>query len=186
MKTLNKQAYMKDYRERNREYIRKQKNEWMAKLREEHPDITRERKRRDYEKHREKRLATCAEYRREYPETMERWRAENVEHVKQTRHDYNQRNPDRSRIDGENRRARIKKNGGQLSMEEWFSIVEKHDNKCVYCGDRGKLSMDHVVPIVAGGRHDISNVVPSCMPCNMSKGIRPVDEWLSGKEAARL
>ncbi len=46
--------------------------------------------------------------------------------------------------------------------------------------------MDHVVPIVAGGRHDISNVVPSCMPCNMSKGIRPVDEWLSGKEAARL
>lgn len=52
--------------------------------------------------------------------------------------------------------------------------------RCHYCdcqvGSRG-LSMDHVVPLVRGGRSSRGNVVPACKACNSKKkSLLPV-EW---------
>ena len=44
--------------------------------------------------------------------------------------------------------------------------------KCHYCGVRvapAHLTMDHVVPLVRGGRSTKNNVVPSCKDCNNRK-----------------
>lgn len=57
------------------------------------------------------------------------------------------------------------------------------DGRCSYCGcqlqdDNGDLSVlpfmtiDHVVPTARGGKHVLSNFVPSCQPCNSRKGAR--------------
>ena len=51
---------------------------------------------------------------------------------------------------------------------------------CHYCGcqvgSRG-LSMDHVVPLIRGGRSSRGNVVPACKACNSKKkSLLPV-EW---------
>lgn len=53
--------------------------------------------------------------------------------------------------------------------------------RCHYCGSARsaqELTMDHVVPIVRGGRSTRSNVVPCCKDCNSRKSHRVPVEWL--------
>lgn len=43
---------------------------------------------------------------------------------------------------------------------------------CHYCGGRfppRELTMDHLVPIIRGGRSSKGNVVPACKKCNSEK-----------------
>ncbi len=52
--------------------------------------------------------------------------------------------------------------------------------RCHYCGrqvgSRG-LTMDHIVPLIRGGRSSRGNVVPACKECNnQKKSLLPV-EW---------
>lgn len=52
--------------------------------------------------------------------------------------------------------------------------------RCHYCGRQvgaRRLSMDHVVPLIRGGRSRRGNVVPACKECNAKKkALLPV-EW---------
>lgn len=43
---------------------------------------------------------------------------------------------------------------------------------CQYCGSRGNLTVDHVVPRSKGGVSAWENIVTSCAPCNRRKGDR--------------
>jgi 5-methylcytosine-specific restriction endonuclease McrA len=44
---------------------------------------------------------------------------------------------------------------------------------CQYCGrERGKLTVDHVIPRCKGGSSSWDNIVTSCAPCNRRKGDR--------------
>jgi 5-methylcytosine-specific restriction endonuclease McrA len=70
------------------------------------------------------------------------------------------------------RRARLKGNGGTHTEKEWLEVLELYGNKCVYCGDIGKMTKDHVIPIANGGTNDISNIVPACGTCNRKKGTK--------------
>jgi 5-methylcytosine-specific restriction endonuclease McrA len=56
--------------------------------------------------------------------------------------------------------------------------VFRRDNyTCQYCGKRtAELTIDHVVPRHAGGRHAWSNVVAACPACNHRKGGRLLQE----------
>ncbi len=43
---------------------------------------------------------------------------------------------------------------------------------CHYCGERfdpAELTMDHILPVVRGGKSGRSNCVPSCKECNNEK-----------------
>jgi len=51
---------------------------------------------------------------------------------------------------------------------------------CHYCRRRvppRALTMDHIVPLIRGGKTSKSNVVPSCKPCNDLKGNLIPSEW---------
>jgi 5-methylcytosine-specific restriction endonuclease McrA len=44
--------------------------------------------------------------------------------------------------------------------------------ECYWCSNRfgiRSLQVDHIVPIAKGGRHEASNVCPSCPTCNLKK-----------------
>lgn len=43
---------------------------------------------------------------------------------------------------------------------------------CRHCGTTEQLSIDHIVPVIAGGTNDLSNLQVLCMPCNSRKGAR--------------
>lgn len=48
--------------------------------------------------------------------------------------------------------------------------------ECQYCGRRGSLTMDHVVPRSKGGETSWENVVACCASCNRRKGDRSVSQ----------
>jgi hypothetical protein len=54
---------------------------------------------------------------------------------------------------------------------------------CRYCGrkiaKKKKATVDHVIPRCRGGRHERSNLVLCCGPCNCAKADRTVEEWAS-------
>ena len=45
---------------------------------------------------------------------------------------------------------------------------------CQYCGTRGNLTVDHVIPRSKGGPSSWDNIVASCAPCNRRKGDLPL------------
>jgi len=51
------------------------------------------------------------------------------------------------------------------------------------CG-RMATEADHVVPYVLGGSNDISNLVPSCKPCNASRGATLGNQLRKGRHEA--
>jgi 5-methylcytosine-specific restriction protein A len=51
---------------------------------------------------------------------------------------------------------------------------------CYYCGRNFKpseLTMDHIVPLVRGGRSTKDNLVPACKTCNTKKKTLLPMEW---------
>jgi 5-methylcytosine-specific restriction endonuclease McrA len=55
------------------------------------------------------------------------------------------------------------------------NIFIRDKNTCQYCGHQfGKthLTLDHVIPIVQGGKKCWENIVTACKPCNQKKGGR--------------
>ena len=51
---------------------------------------------------------------------------------------------------------------------------------CHYCGGRfapGELTLDHIVPLVRGGRSTRGNCVPACKECNTRKRDLLPTEW---------
>ncbi len=53
-----------------------------------------------------------------------------------------------------------------------FNLFLRDGFHCQYCGSRGDLTFDHVVPRARGGVTSWENVVAACAPCNLKKGAR--------------
>lgn len=69
------------------------------------------------------------------------------------------------------RRGALKGARNTLTAVQWESIKRKHGYACFYCGKKNvPLTIDHIIPISAGGEHTPQNVVPACTTCNSSKG----------------
>lgn len=55
-------------------------------------------------------------------------------------------------------------------------IYRRDGNKCVYCGSKHKLTIDHVLPKSRGGGNTWDNLVTCCQTCNSFKGNRTPEE----------
>jgi len=74
------------------------------------------------------------------------------------------------------RRARIAKVDGNLSALD-IRKVKNHFDRCVYCGEKESLELEHIDPISKGGNNDKWNVVLACRACNMNKFNKPLEIW---------
>jgi hypothetical protein len=66
-----------------------------------------------------------------------------------------------------------------LSKRIRFEVFKRDDFQCRYCGASppdALLHVDHIVPVVEGGRDDIENLATSCDRCNLGKGPRPLTD----------
>ena len=57
-----------------------------------------------------------------------------------------------------------------------FNLFLRDEFTCQYCGSRGDMTFDHVLPRARGGRTTWQNVVASCSPCNLRKGSRSLKQ----------
>lgn len=74
---------------------------------------------------------------------------------------------------------RTKSKGGRIWPATRSRIYERDAFACVYCGSAEDITIDHVVPRVAGGRSHADNLATACRSCNSSKGGRTPQEWRS-------
>ena len=60
-----------------------------------------------------------------------------------------------------------------LSKKTRFDVFKRDGFKCQYCGmnpPQVTLEVDHIVPVVAGGKNIMSNLLTACFDCNRGKG----------------
>lgn len=53
-----------------------------------------------------------------------------------------------------------------------FNLFLRDEFRCQYCGSKGELTFDHVVPRARGGVTSWENVVAACSKCNLRKGSK--------------
>ncbi len=68
-----------------------------------------------------------------------------------------------------------------------FNLFLRDEFRCQYCGAKGDLTFDHVVPRARGGITSWENVVAACSKCNLKKGSKNLREsGLSLRKAPRV
>ncbi|MCU0588724.1 MAG: HNH endonuclease [Syntrophobacteraceae bacterium] len=74
---------------------------------------------------------------------------------------------------------REKEKARDLRRTQWWHRQVAR-GRCHYCGGAfglGELTMDHLVPLIRGGRSTRGNVVPACKECNNRKKYLLPVEW---------
>ena len=70
---------------------------------------------------------------------------------------------------------------GSIADDERLKMIL--EQACCYCGNVGKLSIDHLIPKASGGKDRAENMVWACRPCNSSKNDTDLLDWYRAKNA---
>jgi 5-methylcytosine-specific restriction endonuclease McrA len=62
-----------------------------------------------------------------------------------------------------------------ITYQEWILILERYNHRCVCCGSKDRITIDHIVPLSVGGTDTIDNIQPLCKSCNSKKGTKTID-----------
>jgi 5-methylcytosine-specific restriction endonuclease McrA len=149
--------WTKAHAEEERERLKKYKLENKEKVRESN---------KKYSKVHAKQISDRGKkYQQEHPEvrreSARKWRAANREKDSKYTAD---------------KKARKLGNGGTFTADEWKELLNKYGNKCLCCGRNDiKVTIDHVVPLILGGRNSIENLQPLCKSCNSRKNATTID-----------
>ena len=65
-----------------------------------------------------------------------------------------------------------------ISGQEAVQFVERTKSGCSYCHSFESLQVDHKIPKILGGSHDIANLQWLCAECNRMKGGRTDEQFL--------
>lgn len=74
---------------------------------------------------------------------------------------------------------REKQKARQLRASAWWKR-KRASGACHFCGGKfppAELTMEHIVPIIRGGKSVKSNLVPACKQCNTKKKYLLPTEW---------
>jgi len=152
----SKLASQTEYRDRNREALRKAERERLAAMSEAEREVVRKRS-RDWTRSHPTRVAA-------------RVRAYRATETGRLAH-----------AEGNSRR-RAQKLQGTLPEKVPAELVQAlfawYGDVCFYCGKGGQLTLDHYVSLKAGGAHALPNLVPSCPRCNSSKRDAEPLAWM--------
>lgn len=144
---------LNNWRAQNREYVRERD----ARYREENPDIEFRKQQKYRETHKEQLYLKGKKYREENRQYF-------YDKAKE-------RNQQMASVDD-----------GTVTEEYKRYMFDEQHGRCAYCGcdlsESGK-HIDHIIPISRGGRHTANNVQWTCPTCNLSKGDKLEEEWLT-------
>jgi 5-methylcytosine-specific restriction protein A len=66
-----------------------------------------------------------------------------------------------------------------IRQSQWWKR-RRSEGVCFYCRRKfppGELTMDHLVPLIRGGKSSKGNIVPACKECNNKKKYLLPLEW---------
>lgn len=64
----------------------------------------------------------------------------------------------------------VKVERAKVSNKMRFAVFARDYERCVKCGSRRNLEVDHIYPISKGGKTEMSNLQTLCHRCNVKKG----------------
>lgn len=173
--------------EQKREKRRVIQNRWYANLSEEKKNAIREKNRVRMREYSRKNRSKIAEAHREYAkkyrkehspeisENIKKWVEEHRERSREIKRKWDNEHPDNIVERRHRRRAKEKDTGEHFTAYEWRLLCNEYGNICLKCGQKKKLTPDHVVPISLGGSNSIKNIQPLCLECNLQKHTNIVD-----------
>lgn len=75
----------------------------------------------------------------------------------------------RYRLNPEPFKVRAKARNRSIDPPDYnYTLILKSD-PCSYCGRRGRIEIDHIVPVSSGGHSEFMNLTAACPSCNRSK-----------------
>lgn len=178
------------YAEKRRLYRAVHKEELRAKnraYRAEHAEEIKEQRRLYRLAHAEELRVKNAKWRAENREAqkvyIKDWRTTHQEKVRAYGPAYRAAHPEVVRELRIRRQARIKgAKINDLTAAQWQEIQAAYNYRCVYCPQtcwwcqhkKHALTRDHIIPLVRGGDHTFSNIVPACKKHNSQKQAGPI------------
>jgi len=70
-------------------------------------------------------------------------------------------------------------NPGSIADDERLKMILPQ--ACHYCGDKNRLSIDHLIPKAKGGLDRAENMVCACKSCNSAKGDTDLLDWYAAR-----
>lgn len=135
-----------------------------------------------YAANRDKKLAQNAAWasanRGRRAEKNAEWHAKNRERRNLRKAEHKKDHPELARVYAQNRRARKRESGGQLSAGLSAKLFKLQRGKCACCGNPlgDDYQMDHIIPIALGGMNTDNNIQLLRATCNRQKHAKhPVD-----------
>ena len=91
---------------------------------------------------------------------------------------------EKARLYARKRKAMLRGNTVVLvTPSEIRARFTEFDHRCAFCNidlmtlPKRKRTIEHLIPIIKGGPHSLSNIVPACHRCNSSKNDHDVEIW---------
>jgi hypothetical protein len=173
--------YGKEWRQANRDHLLATGRKYAAANKEKKTQYDRER----YLLNRQNVIQQAREYRVANPEKVSEckklWYKRNWRRVADASRQW--RNANRERLRENIRRRKARKRASRKNALRPLDTIGKNarftiwQNRCAYCGAIGKMTVDHVLALTAGGLDELCNVAPACGRCNSSKCNAPVESW---------
>lgn len=109
--------------------------------------------------------------------------AEHTEKCKEYNRQWYANNPDAVRVKNQNRRARVRQSGGELSKGIAEKLFDLQKGKCPCCkrGLGKNYHLDHVVPLALGGTNTDDNVQLLRAECNLKKHAADPVEFMQSR-----
>ena len=104
------------------------------------------------------------------------WEKNNKARAAATAKIWHQNNKEKN-SDIRNKRRALKRGavGNHYTRKQFRGLCNETGNVCLCCGEKKRLTADHIVPLSKGGSDSIDNIQPLCINCNDFKGTKTID-----------
>lgn len=155
------------YREQNVEMLRQKSLTYSATHAEEIKARSVHWRANNRERHRR----SVREWASQHPEQAQiahgRWEKANIDKVR----DFKRTHRAKRRASQEPASVRA----GDFTTTQWRALCTWFQQRCLACGRKRALTVDHVLPLRDGGTNSIHNIQPLCRHCNNVKARKSID-----------
>jgi 5-methylcytosine-specific restriction endonuclease McrA len=106
--------------------------------------------------------------------------------IKEQIKNYREKNPDCHRVANKKRKYLKKTAKGTFTKELLKQKFDYYGNRCYYCNNSDKLTIEHRIPLSRGGTNWPANLLPVCPSCNSKKGAKTEKEFKEWLDKCRL